>query len=760
LPSYSYSEITEEKRVQEKIFKELQNKSLKRRKGQYYTPSFIIKYMFDNAIKLSMKVKFASVISSTHTIDFQRDIIEEKKPFLAEVLIKEILPNFFICDISTGWGAYLIYAFDYLFNLYRSALKLLEERDLLGNTEVMNYESINHYIITMIFGKNIYGSDLSADSLALAKIYLLERAFKYLACKEVFLPEPKLVQGNSLLKADIFPPKKQYHYKSLAYNLRSSKKINQEDIYWWTTKQMQINWEQEFPEVFSLGGFDIIIGNPPYINVKQLSLVERAYLSQAFSTYNSNGDISNVFWERCFDLVKEGGIVSLITPRYWLEGSYSNSLREFLLKNASVEEIIDFRSNRTIFSETENRLGVDTAIVTVRKKKVKEKAFEVYLSANNKPLTKIDKLYFKKLTVNQANLTRKKWILEKTSIINLIEILSDYRLGDDKKYKEFEGICEIGKGCSTGNNKIFSLKKVGDSEYVGAKNVKLYLEDFEELCLRRLIKNSDIQRFFWNKRDEYWLFLRDKKIEDFPNIKHYLDLFADKLNKTKQKYNLRNYYDYAAYRSLKLINTLPKIICPYQAEENRFALVCDDTKRTINETDVISIRIKEKYRSSFDYFYLLAVLNSDILHYYSLLMNKKVYNLYDFRTNQISSFPIIRSPNQKLFKVLVENIMQLKKLQSKYNNLKITEAYVLAIQLLNALVFETYFRTKTDSELIDVLQDYCCTFLSNKQITTNFKINLRKWREVFSESSFKKELDKIWSLPEVKEIINKVRFNS
>ncbi|GAH16351.1 unnamed protein product, partial [marine sediment metagenome] len=236
--------------------------------------------------------------------------------------------------------------------------------------------------------------------------------------------------------------------------------------------------------------------------------------------------------------------VSFITPRYWLEGCDSNSLRDFILQNSTLMEIIDFRSNRTIFKQTEDTLGIDTAITTVQKGKPVQDSFNLYLSKDNSLIKQLDNKRFRHLKVKQTALTEDRWIFEKPAIISRIENNADYLLGDDKKHRRFEGICEIGKGCSTGNNSIFRLIHLRNNVFEGMNGEKLHLKDNEIQALRLLIKNSDIQRYWWEKRNQYWIFLKNRDINDFPNIQLYLEKHRTKLEKSKEKYGLKNYYDY------------------------------------------------------------------------------------------------------------------------------------------------------------------------------------------------------------------------
>ncbi|MFW9851732.1 MAG: hypothetical protein ACFFDS_02210, partial [Candidatus Thorarchaeota archaeon] len=451
---------------------------------------------------------------------------------------------------------------------------------------------------------------------------------------------------------------------------------------------------------------------------------------------------------------------SFITPRYWLEGSHSNSLRNFILRNSVIKEIIDFRSNRSLFAQTEDKLGVDTAIVTLRKDKTKNNVINVYLSTDDSPIMNIRKDDFKHFATSQTSLSEKRWIFEKNPFIDKIEDRAEFRLGDDKENKSFTGICKIGKGCSTGNNKIFKLKEESALFYEGAEGEKLVLEENEKKVLRRLIKNSDIQRYWWKQRNQHWIFLKDKNIENYPNIEKYLERHKPVLERTKRKYNLKNYYDYAAYRSLPLIDHSPKIICPYQSNKNRFALLTDDKIRTIYETDVITIILKREYERTFDWYYILAVLNSEIMNYYTRLMNKKVYNLIDFRTNQLSTIPIMQCKDQQIINHFVKNLLTLISLEQKKNFEWVLQGIKLHKDILNDLIFETYLREELETSLGSVLES---NFVDLFLFDIPDKSILEKYNQltdlIMNDRDTKKNIEKINNHIEVRRIKRYLALN-
>ncbi len=726
----------------------------KRDLGCFYTPNFIAEYMVTKAIFTRVGYLLNKHLDTPPPSFSIPEFIAENDANKAIFLLEKILPGFSICDLSMGWGVFLLKAFDILFDLYQSCFRIINtgshssqlDRNLKG------YEQ-ESFIVNSIIKNNLFGVDLSPESVELANLKLIEKALHYLQRDKALLPSPNLLLGNSLLGF------------GFAEHTERTKKITNFDFdrlviskfkdsekatikRWMRGHTKKIPWSRAFPNVQQNGGFDIIVGNPPYINVKRIELTERKIYSKLYSTFNSNGDLSNIFWERSVNLCKDGGIISFISPRYWMEGSDSSELRAFLVDKSAIIEVIDFRSNRTLFNQTEIKLGVDTAIITIGKKPVVEETVQVFILNHDNQVTTLDKRKFHNIEFTHSNLSSDKWIFEKSSLISDMEENAKFRLGDDKKNHVFEGICLIGKGCSTGSNKIFRLTRINDSTFKGANNTTIKLNQEEKTCLRRLVKSSDIERFNWKQREQFWIYLKNQDISQYPNLHSYLNSFKHLLEKKQIKYGLTNYYDYVAYRSLSLIEHRPNIICPYQAIKNRFAIIMEETPSTIYETDVITLVIKDDYLNKFNWFYLLGVLNSELIQYYTKIMNKKVYNLYDFRTNQIAHIPLMKTtkplPFQVLTKSLVNMVSSKDSLDMSGDKKFVDDIY----NMLNLLIYEQYFQNNLSSELRDQL----FAIFNDGQISTITTTNKEEWYNIIVEPTVVKSTQRILTDSYVKEV--------
>jgi hypothetical protein len=762
IKSYEFTHIKESIiRMEQNLQISLEG-TVKRDHGCFYTPDFIADYMVKNALFTRINYLLNKRFNSSSPSFSIREFVAENDVNKAIFLLEELLPDFSVCDLSMGWGVFLLKTFDILFGLYQRCFEIIDSGRHSSQIDprLKGHEQVS-FIVTSIIRNNIFGADLSIESVELAGLKLIEKAFHYLQKERALLPSPNLILGNSLLGFEFIALNEDTKEQiSLNFNrlVVSKFKDNEKNTIqrWIKEYTKKIHWSIAFPNVPQIWGFDVIIGNPPYINVKRIEYTERKIYSKLYASYNSNGDISNTFWERSVNLCKDGGIVSFISPRYWIEGSGSSGLREFLVDKATILEVIDFRSNRTIFNQTEIKLGVDTAIITIGKKPVAKETVQVFILNHTNLITTINKKNFQNIKFAHSNLASDKWIFEKSPIIFDMEENIKFRLGDDKKNQNFRGICFIGKGCSTGNNKIFRLTKINDSTFKGANNRTIKLNQEEKNCLRMLVKSSDIERFNLKQREQFWIYLKDQDISQYPNLRSYLSSFKHILEEKQMKYGLPNYYDYVAYRSLSLIGNRPSIICPYQAEKNRFAMITEKTPSTIYETDVITLVIKDEYLKKFNWLYLLGVLNSELIQYYTKIMNKKVYNLYDFRTNQIAHIPLMKTDKPLPFQVLTKSLVDI---VSSKNAANISGEKKLAEDIydtLNLLIYEQYFQKNLSSDLKDQL----FAIFNDGQISVINNKNKDEWYDITVEPTVVRSKQKILANSYVKEVKKYISFVS
>ncbi|WP_291097043.1 MULTISPECIES: Eco57I restriction-modification methylase domain-containing protein [unclassified Flavobacterium] len=317
-------------------------KTKRKKDGVFYTPKYITKYIVDNTIgKLCTEKKQELGI-------LDEEYAKGRKNRQATTIIKldqqlkdyrEWLLELTICDPACGSGAFLNQALDFLIREHAYLDEL--NKQLFGGFFV--FPDIENQILE----HNIYGVDLNEESIEIAKLSLWLRTAQ---------PKRKLTSLNNNIKC--------------GNSLIESKVIAGDKAF---------DWKEQFPEVFEKGGFDVIIGNPPYVFARDNFLQEEKdfFVSKYVSAkYQINTYL--LFIEKSVHLIKDNGIYGLIIPNSWLMMYSGEGLRKFLLETNKINQIINLAG----FSfETAN---VETVILLSEKESSKkENTVEILLNNGN-----------------------------------------------------------------------------------------------------------------------------------------------------------------------------------------------------------------------------------------------------------------------------------------------------------------------------------------------------------------------------------------
>lgn len=139
-------------------------------------------------------------------------------------------------------------------------------------------------------------------------------------------------------------------------------------------------WQRDFKKAYLDGGFDIIVGNPPYVRCEKIK-EPRAYIEKHYDkVFNGSAEIFVYFYNRGYQLLKENGILGYITSNKWFKAKYAEKLRNFFKDETSVIKIVDFKDNR-VFSA-----GVNTEITFIRKAEPQEDVIYIDASTYSKEI--------------------------------------------------------------------------------------------------------------------------------------------------------------------------------------------------------------------------------------------------------------------------------------------------------------------------------------------------------------------------------------
>jgi hypothetical protein len=317
-----------------------QSKTKRKKDGVFYTPKYITKYIVDNTVGKLCEAKKSE-------LDIQEAEYEKERKGRQKATLKKLtkkledyrkwLLQITICDPACGSGAFLNQALEFLIAEHKYIDEL--QAKLFGDAMILSE------VENAILENNIYGVDINDESVDIAKLSLWLRTAQ--KGRKLTSLNSNIKCGNSLIDDPSIVGEKAF------------------------------NWQKEFPEVFANGGFDIIIGNPPYAGrTSFISDIEKKFIRDNYKTSEGRFELYQLFIERSIVFTKnENGYISLITPQTWLSIIQATKLRKEVLKNNELFEIIFL--GKDIFPDA----SVDTVIFIISKGK--KNNYINYLNSSN-----------------------------------------------------------------------------------------------------------------------------------------------------------------------------------------------------------------------------------------------------------------------------------------------------------------------------------------------------------------------------------------
>jgi len=526
-------------------------KTKRKKDGVFYTPKYITKYIVDNTVGKLCSEKKAELNIVEEEYSSNRQKATKIKLLEALETYREWLLQLTICDPACGSGAFLNQALDFLIKEHQYIDEL--QTTLLGGGMVMpNIE-------TTILERNIFGVDLNEESIEIAKLSLWLRTAQ--PRRKLNVLSSNIKCGNSLIDS-----------KAVAGN-------------------KSFNWQQEFPTVFANGGFDVIVGNPPYVRAELLGFC-RDYLESNYTVFNAAGDLFSYFYEQSFKLLKENtGLFGFISNTFD-KTTAGVSVREYLQKEVSFLKYIDF-------TEVQIFEGATTYPVIL----ILRNAFS---TKNNFEYIKIPKVYQGKIididildfiSVEQNSLNKINWSFKSKLSSDLFSKLRMF-----KSIKELYG--KSYRGILTGLNEAFIIPK----SYPIGDHIKPIYEG-KELSKWKNIESGQQLILFESKwtKSKYGNTINEetalnKLLNDYPEFVNRILPFKERARKRYDKgdffWELRNCAYYHLFEK-------PKIVFPNLQNSNKFSF--DDSGAYINAPAVI-LPTNDKF--------LLAILNSKLIWYF------------------------------------------------------------------------------------------------------------------------------------------------
>ncbi len=266
-------------------------KTKRKKEGIFYTPRYITKYIVENTVGELCRKKRNELGINSEIFAYRKrkDARENKIKILNKY--RDWLFQLTICDPACGSGAFLNQALEFLIAEHKLVDELTAQ--LLGEAIVMSD------VEKTILQNNLYGVDINEDAIEIARLSLWLRTAQ---------------KGRKL--------------NDLSQHIRCGNSLIDDAS---VAGEKAFNWVKQFPEIFEKGGFDVIIGNPPYVDVKNLPNHTSKYLFSKYSTSENRINLYSIFIERGVELLRPSGFLSFINPNSMLVNSSYKKLRELLI---------------------------------------------------------------------------------------------------------------------------------------------------------------------------------------------------------------------------------------------------------------------------------------------------------------------------------------------------------------------------------------------------------------------------------------------
>ncbi len=462
----------------------------RKRDGVVYTPDYIARFIVDQTLGTHCREIFAEVLKRYAAKGAKADdaviawkSAKAEKQAWAEY--RDRLTALRIVDPACGSGVFLIMAFDYLkaeLAQVNTKLAELEGMGMAGNLLDPDSEILTH---------NLFGVDVNSESVEIAKLSLWIKTAR--PGKVLDSLDANLRVGDSLIEDSSFA------YRSHGFE-----------------------WKTAFPDVFAAGGFDVVLGNPPYVRMELIKPM-KPWLEKRYEVVSDRADLYAYFFERGIKLLKPGGRLGYISSSTFFKTGSGAPLRDFLRNNAALESVVDFGDHQ-IFE------GVTTypAILTMRAGSPPQDHYLRFWRIGAMPADSFaDAFADAAKPFPQKALGRGSWELESDALRTLRAKITAGRPALKNVYGSAL------RGIVTGLNEAFVVDT--------ATKEKLCRDDPRSAeLLKPFLEGKDLKRWRAESRGLWIIYIPKNRvqIDEYPAIRDWLLPFKDKLEKraTKQEW--------------------------------------------------------------------------------------------------------------------------------------------------------------------------------------------------------------------------------
>jgi type I restriction-modification system DNA methylase subunit len=577
------------------------HKSRRKKEGAFYTPSFITRYIVEQALGGVIADRFELLRKEHETTSADLYRVRKSKKEAEELTaaqkkkVKAVLadPRIYILDKLTdpqraalvkfweswqdelktirildpacGSGAFLIEAFDQLYSAYQRANDRL--RELRGPRELLDLHK-------RILENNLYGVDLNEEAIEICRLSLwIKTAERGKALTSLDHP---IRVGNSVIADPAVHPK-------------------------------ALNWQAAFPEVFDQGGFDVVVGNPPYVRQELLSDF-KPYLESEYKAYHGMADLYVYFYELGLQMLKPGGLMSFIVTNKWMKSGYGEPLRQLFGDEAWIESVVDFGHAKQIFEDAD----VFPSIIVARKPTNAPKPKSARLCSIPREQLRIDDLS-RQIETEGVDLPLEQigaeaWQLEPGEVTKLMAKIRAVGV----PLSEFCGLKPY-RGILTGLNEVFLIDTAQRNElvagdpncaniikpYVRGQDIDRWVSDYAGLWMIAIRSSGDHEWPWSNAGDNAEAVFRDA----YPSVHTWMKPHENAMRKRQDKG--RNWWE---LRSCAYWNEFDKAKIVYQEIQFHPSYSLDTIGRYGNNKTFFIPTVDR---------YLLAVLNAPLLWWHN-----------------------------------------------------------------------------------------------------------------------------------------------
>ncbi|MBK7572030.1 MAG: N-6 DNA methylase [Bacteroidia bacterium] len=619
--------------------------------GVYYTPQYIVEYIVKNTVG---------------------KLTENKTP-------KEI-STIKIVDPACGSGSFLIGAYQYLLDWHKD---YYTDNGKVSKGTKGNPLTPDGHLTTSekkrILLNNIFGVDIDVNAVEVTKLSLL------LKCLEGET-EASIASQMKLFNERVLP--------TLDSNIKDGNSLVDTDFYGGELdfgeekKVKPFSWKSNFEEVLKKGGFDVVIGNPPYVRQELLG-TQKNYFLKKYKVYHSVADLYTYFFERGIELLNEKGLFGIIVANKWMRANYGEPLRKWV-KNQNIKQIIDF-GDLPVFQNVSTYPCIficgngksEKQITVVNVKTLQFESLEKYVSEN-------------KIALEQNSLNNIGWNLSSDLEQNLLNKLIQVGIPLGKYVKE-----KIYYGIKTGFNEAFVINEATKEKlvnehkssaelikpFLGGRDIKRYQTPVSDKFLISIPKGFTNDKGKNPKNAWKWL------QENYSAIANHLKPFKEACEKRQDKgdfwWELRACDYYEEFGKPKIM--IPDIALSMQA------LYDDKNFYCVNTAYIIPVNDK----------FLLGILNSNLVQYYYSKISSSIQGGYfRFIRQYLETIPISRNVKLKIeIEKLVNQLLQLNQQNSEAK----LSTQVSQIQgkidffenRLNQMVYQLYDLTEEEIKIVE-----------------------------------------------------------